>query len=74
MYVDLRRETMKKTIEEIQKEMNQIDWYYRQTKTEYQDWCLADKMRYGRLLNMKQTRMDDWARQTNKEIREMENA
>ena len=74
MYVDLRRETMKKTIEEIQKEMNQIDWYYRQTKTEYQDWYLADKMRYGRLLNMKQTRIDEWTRQTNKEIREMENA
>jgi|LauGreDrversion4_2_1035121.scaffolds.fasta_scaffold818006_2 hypothetical protein len=47
---------MKKTIEEIQKEMNQIDWYYRQTKVEYQDWYLADKMRYGRLLNMKQAR------------------
>ena len=47
---------MKKTIEEIQKEMNQIDWYYKQTKVEYQDWCLADKMRYGRLLNMKQAR------------------
>ena len=74
MCVDLRRETMKKTIEEIQKEMNQIDWYYKQTKVEYQDWHLADKMRYGRLLNMKQTRMDEWVRQTNKEIREMENA
>jgi hypothetical protein len=65
---------MKKTIEEIQKEMNQIDWYYRQTKVEYQDWYLKDKMRYGRLLNMKQTRMDEWVRQTNKEIRGMENA
>ena len=46
----------KKTIDDIQKEMNQIDWYYRQTKAEYQDWHLADKMRYGRLLSMKKRR------------------
>ena len=47
---------MKKTIKDIQSEIDQIDWYYRQTKTEYQDWYLADKMRYGKLLSMKSTR------------------
>lgn len=48
-----------KTIEQIQKELDQINWYYRQTKTEYQDWYLEDKMRYGRLLSMKHRRENE---------------
>lgn len=62
---------MKKTIDEIQKEMNAMEYELEKLrKLQYYEWSLEDRMRYGRLRAMKQRRMDDWIRQTNKEIRE----
>ena len=64
---------MKKTIDEIQKEMNAMEYELEKLrKLQYYEWQLEDRMRYGRLQAMKQRRMDDWIRQTNKEIREEE--
>jgi Sec-independent protein translocase protein TatA len=62
---------MKKTIGEIQEEMNAMEYELEKLrKLQYYEWPLEDRMRYGRLQAMKQRRMDDWIRQTNKDIRE----
>lgn len=49
--------SQRKTLEEIQKELSQIEWYYDQCKMNYCDWYLQDKMRYGKLINMKNKRV-----------------
>jgi hypothetical protein len=56
---------------ESQKEMNAMEYELEKLrKLQYYEWPLEDRMRYGRLQAMKQRRMDDWIRQTNKDIRE----
>ncbi len=47
-----------KTLEQIEQEMRNIEWYYRQTKQEYHDWDLQDRMRYGTLMKMQLRRLE----------------
>lgn len=55
---------MKKTLEEIQKEMDQMDYVLEKLcKIQHFDWPLKDKMRYGRLLSMKQRRLEEMQRE-----------
>lgn len=55
---------MKKTLEEIQKEMDQMDYVLEKLcKIQHFDWDLQDKMRYGRLLAMKKRRLEEMQRE-----------
>lgn len=50
----------KKTLEDIQKELDFMDYELRRLcKLEYYDWALQDRMRYGRLLSMKEKRLEE---------------
>jgi hypothetical protein len=50
----------RKTLEEIQKEINFMDYELgRLCKLQYYDWDLKDRMRYGRLLSMKEKRLKE---------------
>jgi hypothetical protein len=47
-----------KTIEEIQKEIDYLNYINeRLRKLSYYEWDLLDKMRYGKLLKMKENRI-----------------
>ena len=50
----------RKTLEDIQKELDFMDYELgRLCKLEYYDWALQDRMRYGRLLSMKEKRLEE---------------
>jgi len=52
------RQSMRKTLESIQSEMDSIDKQYRLMKVPFADWDMASKLRYGQLRSLKRRRIE----------------